>query len=140
MRVEFNNNGFSANMNSSYDHEQHHGEKISELPFRGFGVLLLGIIAIAFSVIELPLGLFINISYDALSSALGITAMHWAVVLFAISVIIAVMSVACGIIAIVCYSKSAKQTVDVVGMVLSIIAFIISTFCLILNIVGFILW
>ena len=127
-------------MNSSYEAELCYDGRIPNLPFRNLGALLLGIIAIVFSIIELPLGLFINLSYDALNSALGITATHWVVVLFAISVIVAVLSIACGIISIVCYAKSAKQTVDIVGMVLSIISFVISTSCLVLNIVGFVIW
>lgn len=142
MKVEFNGNVFSAEMddlsrdNSSFDV----GIDVEKMIFRNNGALMLGILAFVISLCNLPFGLFMNFSTKILAEYLGSGLPHWVSVLFAFSSVTLALSLTSGVFSVVCFAKSSKRMVDTTGLVFSIISFVMVCFCLIMNILGIVVW
>lgn len=139
MRVEFNGNNFSAEMNSSsvaptVDIEG--GKKL----FKNNRTLIFGIIALAITLGNLPFGLFMNLSTEILSSFVGVGLPHWVFVLFAFSAVMLAISLICGIFSIISFAKSEKSMLDSLGLAFTVISFVMFCLCISLNIVGLTAW
>lgn len=140
MKVEFKQNGFSADMNCDFEPTPNDRGKEFKLPLKYSKALILGIIAVIISMANLPFGLFINLSADIMGVFLDRAITHWIIVLFILSVITLTVSVLCGVFSVISYARSKKRSLDNIGLILSILSFAVSATCLVLNAVGFILW
>ncbi len=139
MKIEWNENGFSASMNDEPSHVRVETASGWEL-LRENGTLILGSIAVMSSILNLLFGLFLNFSTDIIAYFMEHAAEHWMVVLLIFSIILFSMAVLSGIFSIIHYTKSKKKTLDVIGLVLSILAFVVGFSGLVLNIVAIIVW
>ena len=140
MKIEFNNNGFSANINEdpkgvtveqSFEYKQ---------ILNKYCVLIFAVVAILFATINLAFGLFINFSTKMMSEGLGTAISHWTVVLLVLSITLFLFSVVCGIASLVCFVKSMRKTIDYIGFMVAIVSFIIAVIGIVLNIIGLIVW
>ncbi len=139
MRVDFNASGFSAEMDSPAASATLSLEK-GGAALKAQRTLILGIIAFIISLGNLPFGLFMNMSTEILSHFVGVGLPHWVFVLFAFSAIMLAISILCGVFSIISFAKSKRQMTDAIGMAMSIISFVISCTCILLNIVGLTAW
>ena len=142
MRVEFNRNSFSADMDSNSSATTPINVEIDTAKnlFNSNGALILGIISLAISLCNIPLGIFISISTEVLIQYVGIGMPHWIMALFTLAIILLSASTIIGVFSIVSFSKSTKRVVDGIGLSLSIVSFVTALLCLILNIVGIVAW
>ena len=65
---------------------------------------------------------------------------NWIAALFVITVIVALLSLVCGVFAVVLFAKSNKNLSHCAGLVISIISFVLCAVCLVLNVVGMVAW
>ena len=108
MKIEFNKNGFSAEMNSL--NETSCNEKVSSFKFniQENKVLLFGILAFIISVITLPFTLLLNFNFDILQQIFNTSIQHWITILFIVSTVMILLSLVCGIFSISLYKKTQK--------------------------------
>ena len=119
MKIEFNTNALSANINGDECVSDSVGKELTGGLFKSNLPFFLGIIALVSSVINLPFGIFM---------------------LFVASATIIAVSAACAVASIVLFAKAKKTSLDTLGLVLSILSFVISAICLVLNILGITVW
>ena len=138
--MNFNGYEFNSNIDSisakrhSVDFEK--GKKlISEN-----GSLIFGVISIVLATINLPFGLFMNLSTEFLSKLAGAGINHWISALFVITSIVIILSILCGVFSIVLFSKTKRTSLNCVGLALAIISFVVCAVCLGLNIAGVVAW
>ena len=140
MKIAFNGGDFNPNMN--FDFVKIHTEAFK----RGRCVvsenagLLLGILSFILAISNLLFGLFMNFSTEILSEFTEQGLGHWISVLFVITVTLALLSVLCGVFAVVLFAKSDKKPSHCAGLVVAIISFALCTVCLGLNIAGMVAW
>ena len=140
MKVEFNGGDFNSNMNFGS------AEIHTEVFERGRRVvsenasLLIGILSFLFALLNLPFGLFMNFSTEILSQITERGLGHWISVLFVITVILALLSVVCGVFAVILFAKSDKKIPHYAGLIIAIISFVLCAVCLGLNIAGMVAW
>ncbi len=138
MKMEWNNNGFFTNTNNE-PLEKTQADATSGLAIlRENGTIILSIIAFICAVANLLFGLFLNFSADFVTHFFDNNAWHWIIVLIIFSIILFSIAVLSGIFSIIFYKKSRKNTIDSIGVIFSILAFIIAFSGIILNIVALI--
>lgn len=143
MKVEFNENGFSAEMD--YEQPEQNAsldiDAVAEkLIIKNNGALIFGIVALAIAIGNLPFGLFMNLSTKILAQHLGNGLPHWVSVLFALSAVTLALSLTSGVLSVVCFAKSKKRMTDTTGLVLAIISFAMVCFCFVMNVLGIVAW
>ena len=140
MRMEFNGGDFSSNMNFGAAEIDTEACKKGKHLIRENAGLILGILSFILALSNLLFGLFMNYSTEILSKFTEQGLEHWISVLFVITVIVALLSVLCGVLAVVFFAKSDKKISDCVGFAVAIISFVLCAVCLGLNIVGMVAW
>ncbi len=140
MKIEWNENGFSAKIENEVTPTPQSQMKTAWSYLQENGAAILGSIAFISALVNLIFGLFLNFSTDILTSLGGDSATHWMVVLLVFSIILLSLSVLSGIFSIICYVKSRKKVFDHIGLILAIISFVVGFAGLILNIIGLIVW
>ena len=139
MRIDFESNGFSANMDEP-DHRSSPVSRWNGNLLNRCTSLIFGILAMVFAFIQIPFGFFINVSTDLLREALGNNLYHYLFMLSMFVLIALLLSVTCAVISIITYKKSAKHNVDTVGLVFSIMSLTLCVIGLVFNIAGMFLW
>ncbi len=139
MKIRWDENGFSANINGESPQVAQAGATGLGL-LQENGVLVLGAIAFVGSMINLLFGLFLNFSTDALAFFAENKAAHWMVVFLIFSIVLFMLSILSGIFSTILYVKSKKKMLDMVGLILAILAFVVGLSSLILNIIALIAW
>ena len=139
MRVEFNENGFSANI-----HENGYPHTDEYVLFRN-GIkkqtaLILAVVSLVIAALLLPFGLFMNIGTDLLAHLLGENLTHWTTVLLVLSFLLMAISVLCGVLAMVLARKAKQEGITLAVMMLAVFSFVLCAACLVLNILGLIIW
>lgn len=140
MKIEWNENGFSAKIENETPHTSQSQMKTAWSFLQENGAVILGSIAFISALANLIFGLFLNFSTDIISSFGEHSATHWMVVLLIFSIILLSLSILSGIFSIICYVKSRKKVFDHIGLILAIISFVVGFAGLILNIIGLIVW
>lgn len=141
MKVEFNGNTFSAEMDSNIqDDSANVGFDIEKLMLKSNGALVFGLLSLVISLCNMPFGLFMNFSTKILAEYLGSGLPHWVSVLFAFSSVTLALSLTSGVFSVVCFAKSTKRMADTAGLILSIISFVMVCFCFVMNILGIVAW
>ena len=135
MRVEFNGTGFHAEMNQSED-ARNSNSVSPALFFQNEKPLFFGLIALVVAMINLPFGIFMNLSTEAITKIFESSASQWIAVLCVISCVIICASITLGILSICYFSKSKKNSNDVVGLAVAIFSFAICVIGVVLNIAG----
>ena len=139
MRVEFNENGFSANMNENgYPHTDRpifFGSSIKKQV-----ALILAVVSLVIAALLLPFGLFMNIGTDLLADLLGENLTHWTTVLLVLSFLLMAISVFCGILAIVQARKVRQEGMTLAVIMLAVLSFVLCSACLVFNILGLVIW
>ena len=140
--MEMNFNGYEFNSNiDSHSAKRHsvdfeNGKKI----LSENGSFILSVISVVLAVINLPFGLFMNLSTEILSKFINNGINHWIFALFVVTGIVITISVLCGVFSIVLFAKTKRTTLSCVGLALAIISFIVCAVCLTLSIVGIAAW
>lgn len=140
MKIEFNSVGINSNSNSPLDDLGGFNFALSSKILRENGSLILAIISALLAFLNLPFGLFMNLSTEILNRLTEHGSHHWLVVLFVVSFVIALLSVLLGIFSIVMFVRSEKNTVQYIALSLSISAFVISSVCIALDIYSLLSW
>lgn len=140
MKIEWNENGFSAKIENEATPAPQSQMKTAWTFLQENGAAILGSIAFISALVNLVFGLFLNFSTDIISSFGEHSATHWMVVLLIFSIILLLLSVLSGIFSIICYVKSRKKVFDHIGLILAIVSFVVGFAGLILNIIGLIVW
>lgn len=140
MKIEFNTNALSANINGDECVSDSVGKELTGGLFKSNLPFFLGIIALVSSVINLPFGIFMNVGAELLRQVYEAGVPHWIFILFVASATIIAVSAACAVASIVLFAKAKKTSLDTLGLVLSILSFVISAICLVLNILGITVW
>ena len=135
MRVEFHGNGFMADMNDCSEYKGNNKYELSSFINRN-KTLIFGLISLFLSLINLPFGLFINLSRRVLEGFDGVSAAWWITVLAVMTAIFSIFSVAAGIASVLAYSKSEKSSSNVAGLISSIISFAVCIIALVLTVIG----
>ena len=140
MEMNFNGNEFSASINSSSEKRHsidfENGKKI----INENGSIVFSVIALVLSLINLPFGLFMNLSTVFLRTLTDGSINHWISVLLVTTSIVITLSILCGVVSIVLFSKAKKTTSSCIGLALAIISFVLCAVCLGLNIAGLAVW
>ena len=140
MKVEFNGGDFNSNMNfTSAEIHTEAFERGRRIISENAG-LILGILSFILALSNLPFGLFMNFSTEILSKFTEQGLGHWISVLFVVTVIVALLSVLCGVFSVVLFAKSDKKSSHCAGLVVAIISFVLCAVCLGLNIAGMVAW
>lgn len=141
MKVEFNGNTFSAEMDSNIqDDSANVGFDIEKLMLKSNGAFVFGLLSLVISLCNMPFGLFMNFSTKILAEYLGSGLPHWVSVLFAFSSVTLALSLVSGVFSVVCFAKSTRRMVDTTGLIFSIISFVMVCFCFVMNILGIVAW
>lgn len=136
MKVEFNGNTFSTEMGNGV-HFEHPSNDIGDIGFlKGKKPLLLGVIALAASVINLPLAFFINFSIDFFGAAEAAGSTYWLVVLYVFASLLLAAAVTSGVCSTISFAKGEKNSLNTAGFIMSIFSFVICLTCIILNILS----
>ena len=138
MRVEFNGNGFRADMNDGNEKFAGYQSDFKNIITNNWS-LVLGIFSLILSVINLPFGLFMNLNKQIFKNANEINFSYWMAILLVFSIVFVVVSILSGVFSILCYSKSCKKTTDVAGVLLSIVSFLVCATVITLDVVGLII-
>lgn len=138
MRVEFNGNGFSADMNEGNGKITDSQSGFKSIIANNWS-LVLGIFSLILSVINLPFGLFINLNKQIFKNVNGVNLSYWMAILLVFSMVFVIVSILSGVFSILCYSKSSKKTTDVAGILLSIVSFLVCATVITLDVVGLII-
>ena len=140
MKMNFNGNEFNASINSSSaENHSFNFEKGKKLLSEN-SPLILAILSSVLAIINLPFGLFMNISTKVLSDLIGSSLPHWIFALFVVTSVIIALSILCGVFAIILFTKTKKVTLNYAGLVLAILSFILCAVCLGLSIAGIVAW
>ena len=134
MKFEFKEGNFSAEMNSELKNPQDDVRLFPQGIFKGGTVFMLGCASIVTAIINLIFGLVIGLTTKTLDKVLGEIPWHITTVMIILSAVLVFTSVACGIISVIEYSKSARAAKDGIGFALSLTAFVLCLFGLIINI------
>lgn len=135
MRVEFNSNGFRADMNDSPEYKEDNRYEVS-LFVKSNKTLIFGLLSLFLSLVNLPFGLFINLSRRISGNLDGISASCWITILVVMAAIFSVFSVSSAIASIVIFSKSEKNSFNIAGFISSILSFAICIIALVLIVIG----
>ena len=139
MKIDFKDNTFSASMN-----EEAPIIEISHVPSLHFlknnKPLFFGVLAFLISLINIPFGIFMNLSTEFLIKIFEVNASHWISVLFVFSACIITASLTFSILALVCYPKSKKAAYDKIGIAISILTFAICAIGITFSILGLCTW
>ena len=137
MRVEFNRNGFYADMD---DRKENNGR--SEKGFKNIITdnwsLTLGGLSLILSIVNLPFALFMNLNKHVLNNVNGVNLSYWMAALLVFSAVFVIVSISSAVFSIICYTKSKKNTTDVAGVLLSFVSFLVCIAVIVLDIVGFV--
>ena len=140
MKVEFNMNSFSSGVNRDGFAGETLGTEFEKGFIKSKMPLIFGAIALFTSVINLPFGMFINLSTEFLQRVHSNGVPHWLSVMLVFSALIIALSIASAVICTVLFAKSKKATTDIAGLIMSILSFVTSAICITLNILGITLW
>lgn len=138
MKVEFDGTNFTASMNSDGFSHKSCIDKRMTMFWEKRKPLILGIIALFFSLVNLPYGLFATTAYDLMQDLLGASIGYWITVMFVFASVMLAISVTLAILSIVAFAKKSKDYTDIIGLTLSVLSFAVSVTCLVLNIVALI--
>ena len=100
MKIEWNENGFSASMNNEQSSMLQKEAPTGVTILRENKTLMVGMIAFICAIVNLLFGLFLNLSTDLLAYFAEHTATHWMVVLLMFSVVLFSFAVLSGIFSI----------------------------------------
>ncbi len=139
MKVEFNSNGFTAEMDSptSPDNNSRHEKAAS---YNVPKPLVLGIASLVLALGNLPFGFFMNMSFELISEHVTAGVPTWLWTLLVFSGIFLLISAVCALFAIAAFFKSEKGVVRGLGVSLAIIAVLVICLCIYLNANGIIAW
>ena len=144
MKAEFN----GSHMRVEMDTQNENINPSSSIPtsilkqdvFKKPFCMLFGVFALIASLFLLPSGLFISSWIDFLYMILGKSTLHYLFFMLAFWIIFAGLSITFGILSIILYKKDTeKNTKNLVGLVCSIISFIICGLAILLTVLHFIL-
>ena len=134
MRVEFDKNGFSADMEDCDRLPCQRDESLLYL-FKSEKSLSLGLLSLLAALFSLPFGLYIGISLNLVKSVAESKLSSWSVALLVISIAIAVISLSLATASIVFFKKE-KTARGKYGLSAAIAAIAIAIFCLVLNFIN----
>lgn len=140
MKMEFNTNSFSANMNGEREKNTIDNSGYIKSLIKDNKPIFFAIVAFAVALANLPLGLIVNLSSEFFDGILKESAVHLTVLLVSVSAIISIISVLIGVFAIATYFSSQKSTKDKAGLSVSIFSLIINVLCLLLVVLGLVAW
>ena len=138
MRVEFDRNGFYADMDErkvNFDRKESGFKNIITENWP----LTLGGLSLILSVVNLPFGLFMNLNKHVFNNVNGVNLSYWMAVLLVFSAVFVIVSISSGVFSIICYTKSRKKTTDVAGVLLSLISFLVCIAVIVLDILGLVI-
>lgn len=126
MKAEFNQNGFSSSMEHDFSFPKTKKENpaIGQIVGKN-SVILFGILSTILSFLLIPLAFVANILNDILQKALGAMPSSYLLLFLSVALVMALCSICFGIISIVLYGKSNKHNTDTVGLILSILSFVL---------------
>lgn len=139
MRVDFNGNGFFAEMGSSQPQPTQPQE--NEIKIKGIKhveVLTLGILAVIFALILVPMGIIVNLGVDALK-IIQVSTTNYVVMFAFIAIVLFALSMTLATIACLLHRKGEKNNISLIGFIMSIIAYVVGSIAIIYNILGIIL-
>jgi len=134
MKVNFKENAFYADMNNSSEYQKDSSKEFSSF-VKNNKSLVCGIFAILLSVINLLFGVIININTYIFVNSNNIGVTHWITVLLVLSVILTLISIVFGVFSVISYTKSNQNSSAVIGLIISIIAFVVCILGLTFNVV-----
>lgn len=140
MKIEFNGGEFNSNANFDSEKMYNASFEKGKSIIRANGSLLLAILSFVLALLNLPFGLFMNFSTELLRKITEEGINNWIAALFVITVIVALLSLVCGVFAVALFAKSNKSLSHCAGLVISIISFVLCAVCLVLNVVGMVAW
>ena len=140
MKIEFNQIEFSSIMNSDSDESSVFAFEGARKIFSENSSLILAVLSFIIALANLPFGLFMNFSTEALSKITEYGLEHWISALLVATAVMFSLSVICGVFSVVLFAKSDKKTSHFAGLVIAIVSFSLSAVCLGLNIAGLIAW
>ena len=135
MRVEFNSNGFSADMGNRTPQNNYADEKLS-LPIKLTPPITLGVLAFIVSLLSIPFALFSNICADIITEAVKANLSRWVILSSITSFFFIAISVCLAILGIVAYLKSNRSKGEAIGVILSIISLGASILCFAINFIA----
>ena len=139
MKIEFNENGFSAEINQQPEEYCSVPTNYSQNFFKNNKCILLSAASVFLSLISIIFSVFINVSKGFFNELLGENTIYLMVLIFTFAFLILAVSILCGAFSIVFFKKSKKNSTDYVGFISSIFSFILNFISLILNTIGIIL-
>ena len=108
--------------------------------FQKGGCLLLGILSLIIAFVMVPIGFLINLSIDIFDQLLIEKLSHYITVVVTGCALMGIISVVLGTFSIISFTKSKKQTQDLMGVTLSVIAFLLSLTAFALTMLGIFVW
>ncbi|MBE6546943.1 MAG: hypothetical protein E7668_05845 [Ruminococcaceae bacterium] len=134
MKVEFQANGFVADMNDEPKEEKKEASlPLNESVFKEYMGLIFGILALLVAFTLLPLGLVATAGADFFQTLFGFFPLRYTLFHIVAVIVILILSAAFAVISLVGYTKSKRKNSDLVGLVLAIIAFAVDGLGVLVN-------
>ena len=140
MKVQFNGNGFSAEMENESEQKKRDGFCDFKAIISYSKPLFFAAIAFVLALANLPFGLIINFSSELFMEAFDESAIHLTVLLVSISSIINVISLFSGAFAVSSYFYSERASKDKVGLFFSIFSIAVNVLWILLIVLGLVAW
>ncbi len=132
MKMEFNGNGFSAEMKPKKSQTTLVPEGFSPSKYLGF---ILGCLSLLTALLWSGLGLVFDSITDLFILVFGFTTVNYIAFMLVTYLVTTVISVTCGISSIVTYKKQEpKHPLSTIGLIFSITSFVVCGILLVLNI------
>lgn len=138
MKVDFNGDGFFAQMENTQTDGNTPEQEVNLKGIKRIEVLFLGMLALIFALILVPLGIVVNVGVDMLK-IIQVNTTDYVIMFVFGAIILFALSVALATIACYLHRKGEKNNISVIGFILSIMSYIVSSLAIIYNILGLIL-
>ena len=137
MKIEFNRNGFSADMEVT---DSAKNDKFNTAAYtylvKKSSVFICGAISVILALVLIPLSFAVNLITDIYLRGSEEFPASYLLLFLTLAIIFTAVSVIFSVISIVFYKKSEKKRIDIIGLVLSIFSFLICSVSLTLGIIA----
>ena len=136
MRIEFNGNSFSADMNGISEKERMASPKEIAYALRKNKPLLFGTASLIVALASLPFGFLSDLCAELVRDGVIDMMSHWILVTVAFAILTVTVSLALGVLSTVFFVRSYRRTCDAIGLICSGLACAICVLSAVLTVIG----
>ena len=136
MKMEFNSNSFSASMSRGEAPTLPNAGRFVSSLLKDNKVIVLGVLALFIALLNLPYGLFTNFATEFVREVYASGVGYWLTVMLILSSVMILTSIALAVFATVIFATKEKRSLDILGFIFSILSYVVSACCIVLNIIS----